>query len=176
LKFYTYLYLRPNGTPQYVGKGCGERAYFSGGRKISVPPKARIVLQYWESEEKAFAMERFYIKLFGRKDNKTGILRNLTNGGEGASVGNQIRKGMPAPNILDMSGQKFGRLTVLARNPKNTSDRKTNWICRCDCGKEKITSGKLLRNGHTRSCGCLRSDLMHEIASRPGGVLARRRA
>src|SRR6266568_6698581 len=84
-KFYTYLYLRANGTPYYVGKGQGRRA-FSTCRIIARPEAdARILIQHWESESKAFEMEKWYIRLFGRKDNGTGILRNLTDGGEGFS-------------------------------------------------------------------------------------------
>jgi hypothetical protein len=39
-------------------------------------------VEHWDSEEDAYKMEKFYIRLFGRKDNGTGILRNLTDGGE----------------------------------------------------------------------------------------------
>jgi hypothetical protein len=86
MKFYTYMYLRQKGaTPYYVGKGCGDRAY-STNRIIHRPDAdARILVQYWGSEQEAFEMERWYIRLWGRKDNGTGILRNMTDGGEGAS-------------------------------------------------------------------------------------------
>jgi hypothetical protein len=82
-KFYTYLWLREDGTPYYVGKGSGKRA-FTRHRNNAPPPKslARILVQHWESEEKAFEMEKWWISLFGRKDNGTGVLRNLTDGGE----------------------------------------------------------------------------------------------
>jgi hypothetical protein len=85
-KFYTYMYLRQrDGAPYYIGKGCGDRAY-SNNRAIPRPDAdARIYVQYWADEAEAFEMEKYYIRLFGRKDNCTGILRNLTDGGEGAA-------------------------------------------------------------------------------------------
>lgn len=86
MDFYTYLWLRADGTPYYVGKGAGQRAFVNYGRRIYRPKDdARIVIQCWSNETEAFEMERFYIKLFGRKDNGTGILRNMTDGGEGLS-------------------------------------------------------------------------------------------
>jgi hypothetical protein len=79
--FYTYLWLRENGLPYYVGKARTlKRAYRRGS-----PPKERVILQEWETEREAFEAERFLIALFGRKDLGTGCLRNLTDGGEGTS-------------------------------------------------------------------------------------------
>jgi len=83
--FYTYLWLREDGTPYYVGKGTGRRAYMHHGSTHRPKDKSRIFVQFWESEEKAFEIEKWYISLFGRKDLGTGILRNLTGGGEGQS-------------------------------------------------------------------------------------------
>ena len=78
---YTYLYLRKDGTPYYVGKGRGKRA-FAKTHGVSVPVRARIVLQHWASDAEALEMEQWWIRFFGRKDIGTGILRNLTDGGE----------------------------------------------------------------------------------------------
>jgi hypothetical protein len=84
-KVYTYIYQRRDGTPYYVGKGTGMR-YWSEKRNVARPEsKARVVLQYWSSETEALSMEAFYIRLFGRKNNATGILDNLTDGGAGRS-------------------------------------------------------------------------------------------
>ena len=81
--YYTYMWLREDGTPYYVGKGKGKRAYVSFGHSVLRPKDdARIIIQYWASEEEAFSMEKWWIALFGRKDNGTGILRNHTDGGE----------------------------------------------------------------------------------------------
>ena len=47
-----------------------------------------------------------------------------------------------------MIGQKYGRLTVIER-AENTSEGRARWLCQCDCGNQKIVSGKNLRNGRT---------------------------
>ena len=79
--FYTYLYLRDNGTPYYVGKGDKYRPFEK--HRLPVPPKERILIQDFPSEADAFAAEIFLIAYYGRKDLGTGCLRNLTDGGEG---------------------------------------------------------------------------------------------
>ena len=58
-------------------------------------------------------------------------------------------------------GQRFGKLQVIARSepPEGVNDAGTFWLCKCDCGNEKIIMGKSLREGHTRSCGCLKKDI-----------------
>jgi hypothetical protein len=85
MRFCTYWYLRRDGTPYYIGKGSENRPYCS--QRITHRPKedSRIFIQYWGSETEAFEMEKYYIKLFGRKDIKSGILRNFTDGGDGAA-------------------------------------------------------------------------------------------
>lgn len=56
----------------------------------------------------------------------------------------------------DITGQKFGRLTALeARREKH---KKTKWLCRCECGVEKLVYLNLLIAGYTRSCGCLQKE------------------
>jgi hypothetical protein len=85
--YYTYAYLRKDGTPYYIGKGCGKRFQVSGGRIISPPadPSRIIILKQNLSEQEAFRHEIYMIAVLGRKDLGTGILRNQTNGGDGAS-------------------------------------------------------------------------------------------
>jgi hypothetical protein len=78
--FYTYLWLREDGTPYYVGKGIGRRAWRKGS-----PPRERVLIQEFPSEEDAFLSEKFLIALYGRKDLKEGCLINLTDGGDGTS-------------------------------------------------------------------------------------------
>jgi hypothetical protein len=63
--------------------------------------------------------------------------------------------GRPA---VDLTGQVFGRLTVLHRGP--SAGRKARWVVRCECGTEKVVSGSSLRAGGTVSCGCARRERM----------------
>jgi hypothetical protein len=78
--FYTYLWLREDGTPYYAGKGSGNRAFRRGS-----PPTERVILQEHSSEQDAFEAEKQLISFYGRKDLGTGILRNMTDGGDGSS-------------------------------------------------------------------------------------------
>ena len=64
-------------------------------------------------------------------------------------------------NFIDLTGQKFGRLTVI-RKAENPSEAHIKWLCECECGNFITTRGSNLRRGITRSCGCLVSDKMQE--------------
>lgn len=57
--------------------------------------------------------------------------------------------------FIDLTGMRFGRWLVIERasNPKGT---RAVWLCKCDCGNTNIVTGKDLRSGRTKSCGCLR--------------------
>lgn len=61
--------------------------------------------------------------------------------------------------LHDLTGQRFGRLTVVAVSSEREKGGNAMWICRCDCGN--IThpiSGNSLKKGDTKSCGCLQSE------------------
>lgn len=92
-RFYIYAFLRSvdsqhgkKGSPYYIGKGSGKRAW-SKNRRIQLPvDRSKIVfLRTQLTEQEAFDWECIYIAHYGRIDLGTGILRNQSNGGEGAS-------------------------------------------------------------------------------------------
>lgn len=61
-------------------------------------------------------------------------------------------------NFIDLTGQKFGRL-IVKKQTYNDKCGNTRWLCGCDCGKEVIVRGFSLREGHTKSCGCLQKEI-----------------
>lgn len=58
------------------------------------------------------------------------------------------------PRMIDLTGQTYGRLTV-ERAVKRPGDRCIHWECRCSCGRSSVVGSGNLRNGQTKSCGCL---------------------
>lgn len=57
---------------------------------------------------------------------------------------------------IDMRGKKFGKLTVIEKEPYKKG-KATIWKCICDCGNEVSVRGYCLRSGKTKSCGCIRT-------------------
>jgi hypothetical protein len=162
MEYYTYAYLREDGTPYYIGKGKGNRAYKKSGREVKLPrDKSRIIfLKQNLTEEKAFRHEKYIIAVFGRKDLETGILRNMTNGGEGISgyvmkeeqklkLSEKATGRIMSKNArLQMSISQIGR-----KHPeevkkkisqkqlgKNNHNYKYDWKFTFDCGKVITTS------------------------------------
>jgi len=73
--------------------------------------------------------------------------------------------------IKNEVGNQYGRLTVLGWQGLDKF-KSALWLCRCDCGNETIVRGNSLRQGDTRSCGCLQKERAHETFSLPSGVAA----
>jgi len=95
MEYYVYEYLREDGTPYYVGKGQGKR--WRDKHSVAVPPKERVTfVQENMLEQDAFRLEEELILKYGRKDLGTGILRNLTSGGEGQTPGPEVRAKLSA--------------------------------------------------------------------------------
>jgi hypothetical protein len=72
--------------------------------------------------------------------------------------------------LIDLAGQKFGRLTVIGL--AEIVNRQSYWNCVCDCGKTKVVSACHLKDGHAKSCGCLNREL---LSSRKIHGLSRKR-
>jgi hypothetical protein len=74
--------------------------------------------------------------------------------------------------LRDLTGQKFGRLTVLARAPSLW--RQTMWLVRCSCSREKVVRGYMLLSGRATSCGCLRLETVARLLTKHGHASRRR--
>lgn len=73
--------------------------------------------------------------------------------------------------LIDLTGQRFGRLVVVERASTYYPKHKPwysqpLWRCKCDCGEEIVTYGNHLKKGSTRSCGCLRSETARDLAKK----------
>lgn len=62
--------------------------------------------------------------------------------------------------MVDLTGHRYGRWTVLSYTGENTSRNNCKWLCRCDCGTERVVNQKSLRSGQLKSCGCLQRERM----------------
>lgn len=69
----------------------------------------------------------------------------------------------------DLTGKRFGRLTVIKRAPNSPASPSTRWHCVCDCGNETISYGTQLKNGSTKSCGCYGREKQILSAVKHGG-------
>lgn len=62
---------------------------------------------------------------------------------------------------IDITGNRYGRLVVIERENEKIKKEK-RWLCKCDCGNYIYTYGYCLKNGHTKSCGCLLDEARHD--------------
>ena len=129
--FYTYAYLREDGSPYYVGKGKGDRAFSTQRRNKPLCNSKIVFLRKNMSEKDALKHECKIIKFFGRKDLGTGILRNRTDGGEG------------------ISGHKFSdesraRISLANKGKKRSEEHKSKMsIARLGMKKSEETRAKM---------------------------------
>jgi hypothetical protein len=70
-------------------------------------------------------------------------------------------------SLIDLTGQKFSRLTVIERAGKDKGDQSL-WLCKCLCGQEKTVRGGDLKTKRTKSCGCLLRERNH--SNNPPGL------
>src|SRR6266851_8588788 len=66
----------------------------------------------------------------------------------------------------DITGERFERWTVLSYSHK--FKQRTYWLCRCDCGTERVIKAQNLCAGESRSCGCIRKETLVKAATRHG--------
>lgn len=118
-----------------------------------------------------------FIDLTGQRFGKLTVIQRVGNKGskwlckcdcgrEKVVYGANLKQGKSTscgycPHFLDIKGQRFGRLVALECVERGD---KTKWLCQCDCGKKKVILGASLRNGGTRSCGCLSREATLRIA------------
>lgn len=68
-----------------------------------------------------------------------------------------------SPLFRDLTGEKFGRLSVLRRGTSDPNHNGARWICLCDCGNETLVTSWRLTAGRTKSCGCIGRLSAHRV-------------
>lgn len=77
------------------------------------------------------------------------------------------QKGLKMGIYLDLTGQKFGKLTVLSYKEVDRNSQRV-WSCKCDCGNYTSVSTGALRSGNTSSCGCYNVEKFREVVTKHG--------
>lgn len=89
------------------------------------------------------------------------------------SIGRSKREvAIQMSTVKDLTGQRFGRLVVIERAGSYIAPKRNQshslWLCSCDCGNTATIRGGQLKNGHTRSCGCLSRELLDKARFKHG--------
>jgi hypothetical protein len=134
LRFYVYAYIRSKdsptakaGTPYYVGKGSGNRAWDKHRKGLKIPnDKSHIVIiESNLTQVGSLALERRYIRWYGRKDLGTGILHNMQDGGDGSAgwkASLETKSKMSAVRKGKISHRK-GKIGTFTTGPKTEKQK-----------------------------------------------------
>ena len=143
--YYVYAYLRKNSlTPYYIGKGKARRAW-DKDHKVKVPNNSnRIVfLETNLTNIGACALERRYIRWYGRKDLGTGILRNMTDGGESPAGRTPWNKGLKGAQVAWNKGLKGDNSHCTGiKRPNKSQELKKNNPMHTSNAKDKLSKFK----------------------------------
>lgn len=70
--------------------------------------------------------------------------------------------------LVDLTGQRFGRLVVVGRS--ESKNRNSSWLCKCGCGNQTVVSAPNLKSGKTRTCGCGMVESTIKRSTKHGGA------
>jgi len=173
--YYIYSYLRENHSPYYIGKGKEGRAFTKGYKEVRPPQdKSKVkILKANLTEEEAFALERLYILMFGRKDLGTGILRNKTDGGDGASGAirsDETREKLRQANLGKQRPQwVYDKIAASNRGKKLSDETKAKMSA--------VRKGRTCTEEHKRKVSEAKKGFKHtEEAKRLMGINQRKKA
>jgi hypothetical protein len=89
------------------------------------------------------------------------------------SGGNYLREHGQRNILIDITGQRFGFLTVVSFSHQDPVSKLYYWNCKCDCGNEIVLLGKSIKSGNTKSCGCFKVSVQGD-STRTHGLSTKR--
>ena len=139
-----YQWLRGNGSPYYIGIGKPRRPYTGRRTCGSPPPKERIVILHEDLEwEEACRIERELIAFYGRKDLGTGILRNLTDGGDGVrGISEEARKKLSEEHTGKKHSEESKKKMSEAQRGRKVSEETRKNLSKANTGKKHSEESK----------------------------------